>query len=129
MCRLRDCQIIERIPRSRSYQVTEDGLTIALFLTRLAQRLLIPGLAQLTSPGPPGPSRLRQADRAYKTAITELARQASLAALRHLQLSPAVITSQHPSVISRHTRRNLTRNSKSLRGKITYTQTYAGSGP
>ena len=86
----------------------------------LTQRLLIPGLAQLTSPGPPGRSRLRQADRAYRDALTDLARQASLAALPHLQLSPAVITNQHSPVISRHTRRNLTRNSKSLRGKITY---------
>ena len=85
-----------------------------------APSLLIPGLAQLTSPGPPGRSPLRQADRAYRDALTDLARQASLAALPHLQLSPAVITSQHPPVISRHTRRNLTRNSKSLRGKITY---------
>src|SRR5271157_1430786 len=93
--RLRAHQIIERIPHSRAYQVTEDGLSIALFLTRLAQRLLIPGLAQLTSPGPSGPSRLRQADRAYRDALTDLARQASLAALPHLQLSPAVITSQH----------------------------------
>src|SRR6266851_3955929 len=117
--RLRAHQIIERIPHSRAYQVTEDGLTIALFLTRLTQRVLIPGLAQLTSPGPPGRSRLRQADRAYRDALTDLARQASIAALRHLRLSPAVITSQHAPVISRHTRRNLTRNSKSLRGKIT----------
>jgi hypothetical protein len=31
--RLRAHQIIERIPRSRNYQVTTDGLTIALFLT------------------------------------------------------------------------------------------------
>ena len=77
--RLRDCQIIERIPRSRSYQVTADGLTIALFFTRLAQRVLIPGLAQLTATGPPG-TPLRQADRACKAAITDLAQQASLAA-------------------------------------------------
>ena len=118
--RLRAYQIIERIPHSRAYQVTEDGLTIALFLTRVAQRLLIPGLAELTSPRPPGRSRLRQADRAYRDALTDLARQASLAALPHLQLSPAVITSQHAPVTTRHTRRNLTRNSKSLRGKITY---------
>ena len=110
-------QIIERIPHSRTYQVTADGLTIALFLTRLTQRLLIPGLAQLTSPGPPGRSQLRQADRAYRDALTDLARQASLAALP----PPAAITrSNHEPVISRHTRRNLTRNSKSLRGKITY---------
>ena len=48
-------------------------------------------------------------------------RQASLALLRHLQPSPAVITSQHTPVISRHTP-NLTRNQKSLRGKITYSK-------
>ena len=97
--RLRAHQIIERIPHSRAYQVTEDGLSTALFLTRLTQRLLIPGLAQLTSPGPPGREhRLRQADRAYRDALTDLARQASLAALPHLQLSPAVITSLSSAV-------------------------------
>ncbi len=78
--RLRAHQIIERIPHSRSYQVTPEGLTIALFLTRVTQRFLIPGLAQLTGTGPPASTPLRQADRAYKAAITELARQASLAA-------------------------------------------------
>jgi hypothetical protein len=78
--RLRAHQIIERIPHSRSYQVTADGLSIALFFTRLTQRVLIPGLAQLTGTGPPTGTRLRQADRAYKAAITELAQQASLAA-------------------------------------------------
>ncbi|HLX52040.1 MAG TPA: hypothetical protein VKS82_27250 [Streptosporangiaceae bacterium] len=78
--RLRAHQIIERIPHSRSYQVTTDGLTIALFLTRVAQRLLIPGLTQLTDPGPPPGTRLRKAARAYQAAITELAQQASIAA-------------------------------------------------
>ena len=77
--RLRAHQIIERIPHSRTYQVTGDGLSTALFFTRLTQRVLVPGLAQLTSTGPPG-SPLRQADHAYKAAITDLARQASLAA-------------------------------------------------
>ena len=83
--RLRAHQLIERIPHSRAYQVTTDGLSIALFLTRLAQRLLIPGLAQLTDPGPPpGRRPRRQAARAYQRALTELAQQASLAALPHL---------------------------------------------
>ena len=77
--RLRDCQIIQRTPHSRSYQVTPEGLSIALFLTRVTQRFLIPGLAQLTGTGPPG-SPLRQADRAYKAAITSLAQQASIIA-------------------------------------------------
>ncbi len=78
--RLRAHQIIERIPRSRRYQVTPGGLTIALFLTRLAQRFLLPGLAQLTGTGPSPDTRLRHADRAYEAAITGLAQQASLAA-------------------------------------------------
>ncbi|MGH9477506.1 MAG: hypothetical protein ACRD1C_14475 [Terriglobales bacterium] len=79
VCRLRAHQIIDRIPHSRSYQVTPEGLSIALFLTRVTQRFLIPGLAQLTATGPPG-SPLRQADRACKAAITDLAQQASIAA-------------------------------------------------
>ena len=78
--RLRAHQIIERIPHSRTYQVTQDGLALALFFTRLTRRVLIPGLAQLTDPGPPPGTRLRQADRAYQAAITELAQQASIAA-------------------------------------------------
>ena len=77
--RLRAHQIIQRTPHSRSYQVTPEGLSIALFLTRVTQRFLIPGLAQLTGTGPPG-SPLRQADRAYKAAITSLAQQASIIA-------------------------------------------------
>ena len=52
----------------------------ARFLTRLTQRLLIPGLAELTDPSPPAPSRLRAAARAYDAAIDELTRQALLAA-------------------------------------------------
>ena len=36
--RLRAHQIIERIPHSRSYHVTADGLSIALFLTRVTRR-------------------------------------------------------------------------------------------
>jgi hypothetical protein len=50
------------------------------FLTRLTQRMLIPGLSQLTDPSPPAPSRLRAAARAYDAAIDELTRQAMLAA-------------------------------------------------
>ena len=78
MCRLRAHQIIERIPHSRSYQLTANGLSTALFFTRLTRRVIIPGLAEITGAGPPPGSPLRQADRAYKTAIADLASQASL---------------------------------------------------
>ena len=72
--RLRAHQIIERIPHSRSYQLTADGLSTALFFTRLTRRVIIPALADLAGAGPP----LRQADHASKTAIADLAAQASL---------------------------------------------------
>ena len=76
--RLRAHQIIERIPHSRNYQVTADGLSTALFFTRLTRRVIIPALAGIAAAGPPPGSPLRQADRAYKAAIADLASQASL---------------------------------------------------
>jgi len=76
--RLRAHQIIERIPHSRSYQVTADGLSTARFFTRLTRRVIIPGLADIAGTGPPPGSPLRQADRAYQAAIADLATQASL---------------------------------------------------
>ena len=76
--RLRAHQIIERIPHSRSYQVTPDGLSTALFFTRLTSRVIIPALAEITAAGPPPGSPLRQADRAYRAAIADLTDQASL---------------------------------------------------
>ena len=78
--RLRIHGLIQRIPHSFRYQVTTAGIRQALFLTRLTQRLLIPGLADLTDPSPPAPSRLRAAARAYDAAIDDLTRQARLAA-------------------------------------------------
>ena len=78
--RLRIHGLIERIPHSFRYQVTLVGMHQARFLTRLTRRLLIPGLAELTDPSPPAPSRLRAAARAYDAAIDELTRQALLAA-------------------------------------------------
>lgn len=124
--RLRAHQIIERIPHSRSYQVTADGLSIALFLTRLTQRLLIPGPAELTSPGPPGrkpapPSRPRLPRRPDRPCPAGIPRRPT---------PPAAITySNQAPVISRHARRNLTQNSRSLRGKITYQARRGGMVP
>jgi len=72
--------LIQRIPHSFRYQVTPAGLRQALFLTRLTQRLLIPGLAELTDPSPPAPSLLRAAARAYDAALDDLTRHAGIAA-------------------------------------------------
>ena len=78
--RLRMHGLIERIPHTHRYQVTSTGLTQAMFLTRLHDRLLRTGLAQLTDPGPAPPAGLRAADRAYRTAIDDLTRQAGIPA-------------------------------------------------
>jgi hypothetical protein len=76
--RLRTHGLIERIPRTHRYQLTDHGLRHALFLTRAHNRLLRTGLAELH--GPPSPSKLRAAARAYETAITNLTRTAGLTA-------------------------------------------------
>jgi hypothetical protein len=94
--RLRAHQIIQRIPHSRSYQLTADGLSAALFFTRLTRRVIIPALADLAGADPPPGSPLRQADHAYKAAIADLAAQASLgiqpppATKRRTHQAPAV---------------------------------------
>ena len=66
---------IQRRPHSRRYDVTDDGLTKALFLTRAADRILRTGMAQLadTQPNP-----LNTANHAYQKAIDRLAHQARL---------------------------------------------------
>jgi hypothetical protein len=91
--RLRAHQIIERIPHSPNYQVTPDGLSTALFFTRLTRRVIIPALAQIAGTDPPPGSPLRQADRAYKAAIADLAGQASLG----IQSRPAPVVTRNPS--------------------------------
>ena len=76
--RLRLHGLIQRVPGTFRYQVTGTGLRCARYLTRLHDRLLRTGLAQLTDP--PAPAALRAADRAYQAAVDELTRQAGLAA-------------------------------------------------
>jgi hypothetical protein len=78
--RLRQHGLIRRIPHSRRYQVTDTGLQHALLFTHAHDHLLRTGLAELTDPRPPAPSKLRTAARAYQAAFDDLARQAHLAA-------------------------------------------------
>lgn len=60
--RLRLHSIIERIPRSHRYQLTLQGVRIALFFSRTYARLLRPKLAEIIpSQVPPLPSPLRLA--------------------------------------------------------------------
>jgi hypothetical protein len=78
--RLRMHGLIERIPHTFRYQVTEAGMRSAQFLTRLHDRVLRTGLAQITDPDPPASTALRAADRAYQAAIDDILRHAGLAA-------------------------------------------------
>jgi hypothetical protein len=59
--RLRLHAIIERIPHSHRYQLTVDGLRIALFFSRTYARLLRPKLAEIMPAAPPLASTLRTA--------------------------------------------------------------------
>ena len=78
--RLRAHQIIERIPHSRTYQVTADGLALALFFTRLTRGSSSPASPSSPTPArPPAPGCARQTA-PTRPAITELAQQASIAA-------------------------------------------------
>jgi len=76
--RLRAHGLIERIPHTHRYRVSDLGLRHALFLTRAHTRLLRTGLAEIH--GPPVPTKLRAADRAYEAAINNLTQAAGLAA-------------------------------------------------
>ena len=76
--RLRSHVLIERIPRTHRYRVTDLGLHTAMLLTRVHDRVLPTGLAQLASDATP--NKLRHAATAYQSAIDELTREAGLAA-------------------------------------------------
>ena len=58
--RLRAHGLIERIPHTRRYQVTDTGLQHALLFTHAHDHLLRTGLAQITDPSPPRPTTLRK---------------------------------------------------------------------
>jgi Mn-dependent DtxR family transcriptional regulator len=45
--RLRPHGLIKRIPQSHRYRVTDSGLRVALFFTKVHSRILRPGLSQL----------------------------------------------------------------------------------
>jgi hypothetical protein len=86
--RLREHQLIRRIPHTRRYHVTDTGLHHALFLTRVHNRILYTGLAEITGPDPPRPSKLRSAAHTYQTAIDDLANRAGVAAPRPAETRP-----------------------------------------
>jgi hypothetical protein len=77
--RLRSHRLIERIPRTHRYRVTDLGLHTAMFLTRVHDRVLPTGLAELADTTLQ-PGRLRAAAITYQAAVDDVIRNAGLAA-------------------------------------------------
>ena len=69
--RLRLHGLIERVPKTHRYHVTDLGFRAALFITRSYSRLLRPGLSVLTPSEPPAPIPLRKAFERVDTAIQQ----------------------------------------------------------
>ena len=74
--RLRLHGLIERIPHTHRYRVTNTGLPTAIYLTRVHDRFLPTGLAHLTDPTTTGP--LHTAAARYQQAIDTLATRSGL---------------------------------------------------
>jgi hypothetical protein len=77
--RLRHHGLITRTQGTHRYHVTDTGHRHAMFLTRVHTRLLPTGLAELTDPDPPQPSRPHRAAHAYNDAFHDLTRRSGLA--------------------------------------------------
>lgn len=75
--RLRHHGLIERIPHTHRYQVTDTGLATAMFISAVHDRLLPTGLADLQTPAP---TKLRAAMHAYQIAFEDLTHESGLAA-------------------------------------------------
>ena len=75
--RLRTHHLIEKIPHSHRYRVTDTGLRTAMLLTRVHDRYLPTALATQLGPSH---NRLKAASDSYQRALDQLARQNGLAA-------------------------------------------------
>ncbi len=78
--RLRLHGLIERIPHTHRYRVTDEGLRTALFFTRVYARILRPGLARLAPTAPPGDTALQPYFDKVEGAIDRWIDQAKLVA-------------------------------------------------
>ena len=54
VCRLRLSGLIRRLPHTNRYVLTADGIRIAVFYTKIYNRLLVPLTAANQSQAPPG---------------------------------------------------------------------------
>jgi len=75
--RLRLHGLIQRIPHTHRYRVTDTGLQTAMFLSTVHDRLIPTGLADLAARTP---TRLRSASNTYQAAVDDLTRRVGPAA-------------------------------------------------
>jgi len=78
--RLRLHGLIERIPHTHRYRVTQLGLRSAVFATRAYARLLRPGFAHVIGAASPSPAPLRRSLDRFELALDRWVRDARLAA-------------------------------------------------
>ncbi len=78
--RLRLHGLIQRIPKTNRYQLTTQGLKVAMFFSRTYARLLRPGLAEITDPVAPACSPLRTAFDRLQSTIDQRCEDLKLAA-------------------------------------------------
>jgi hypothetical protein len=76
--RLRLHGLIQRIPNTHRYQVTDFGWRVAFFFTRTYARLIRPGLASIVPQAPPLNNRLRLRFDQLDIAINDCIAQAYL---------------------------------------------------
>jgi hypothetical protein len=74
--RLRLHGLIERLPRSNTYHLTPEGIRVAVFYTKLQNRLLRP---LLDSDKPPAKIEIRRALRSLESAVNQYVHDARLA--------------------------------------------------
>ncbi len=76
--RLRTHQLIERLPHTHRYRVTDHGLQTAMLITRVHNKFLPTAMAQQADPT--GKSRLHTAARTYQHELDTLAKHSGLTA-------------------------------------------------
>ena len=78
--RLRLHGLIERIPKSHRYHVTDFGFRTALFFTRAYSCLLRPGLSAISDNDSPADTRLRKALDSVDKAVDKIWKENAIAA-------------------------------------------------
>ena len=78
--RLRLHGLIERLPKTHRYRLTDEGLRTALFYTRVYARILRPGMAPVVPAPPAGSPRALRQSHAAEDAVNSWCDQAHIAA-------------------------------------------------